>query len=266
MKRVSLNRNKKKLFSKLFMDKSNLIFLDAETTGKGPEDRLCQVAFKYGGEEHEALFKPPVPIGIEAMSISHITNKMVADKEAFIGSEMQKKLADIFSKDVVLVAHNAQFDVGMLKRENLEIKNLIDTLKIAHHLDKDGVIPRYNLQYLRYFLDLEIENVIAHNAMGDVRVLEKVFERLFQKMMAEIGDEHKVIEEMIAISSRSILMKKIPFGKYKGAKVSDIAASDPGYLSWFLNEKIKEKERGEKNDENWIYTCEYYLKNNDLHI
>jgi DNA polymerase III epsilon subunit-like protein len=242
------------------MDKLNLIFLDAETTGKGPEDRLCQLAFKYKGEETEALFKPPVPIQVEAIAISHITNKMVADKEAFDGSEMQKKLTKIFTTETVLVAHNAQFDVEMLRREGLEVRRVIDTLKIAHYLDKEARIPKYGLQYLRYFLDLEIDNAVAHNALGDVRVLEKIFERLFQKMLTENKDELAVIEKMLEISAKPILMKKFPFGKYKGLKVADIAKSDAGYLSWYLGEKIKEREQGAKNDENWIYTCEYYLK------
>ena len=242
------------------MDKSILIFLDAETTGKGPADRLCQVAYKFNDEESESLFKPPVPIQIEAMSISHITNKMVEDKESFIGSKMHEKLSDIFSKEAILIAHNAQFDVEMLRKENIEIKNIIDTLKIAHHLDKDSVIPKYNLQYLRYFLDLNIENVVPHSALGDVKVLEKLFERLFQKMIVDLKDEHVVIDEMIKISSRPILMKKFPFGKYNGLKVADVAENDPGYLRWFLNKKVEEREREGKNDENWIYTFEYYLK------
>lgn len=242
------------------MDRSNLIFLDAETTGKDPADRLCQIAFKFEGEEFEALFKPPVPIQIEAMSISHITNKMVADKETFIGSEMQKKLAGIFAKEAILVAHNAQFDVEMLKKENIEVNRVIDTLKVAHHLDKEAKIPRYNLQYLRYFLDLDLDNIVPHNALGDVRVLEKIFERLFQKMLADFKDEQAVIVEMLEISSKPIIMKKFPFGKYKGSKVIDIAKTDPGYLKWLLGKKIEAREQGEKNDENWIYTLEYYLK------
>ncbi|MDO8529552.1 MAG: exonuclease domain-containing protein [bacterium] len=242
------------------MDRSNLIFLDAETTGKDPADRLCQVGFKFNNEESESLFKPPVPIQIEAMSISHITNKMVADKEPFIGSEMHEKLLDIFAKETILVAHNAQFDVEMLKKENIEIKNVIDTLKVAHHLDKEAKIPRYNLQYLRYFLDLELDNIVPHNALGDVRVLEKIFERLFQKMMVDFKDEHAVIAEMLEISSKPIIMKKFPFGKYKGSKVVDIAKTDPGYLRWLLGKKIEEREQGGKNDENWIYTLEYYLQ------
>ena len=40
---------------------------------------------------------------------------------------------------------------------------------------------KYNLQYLRYLLELEVE-AIAHDALGDVLVLEQLFERLFNKI------------------------------------------------------------------------------------
>lgn len=246
------------------MYKSTLVFLDAETTGKDPSDRLCQIAYKVNSEEFESLFKPPVPIQIEAMSISHITNKMVEDKCPFIGSKMHKDLTDIFSQEGILVAHNAKFDAEMLGKENIEIKKMIDTLKIAHFLDKAASIPRYNLQYLRYFLGLELENIVPHNALGDVIVLEKIFERLFNKMITELKEEQYVIEEMLKISSQPLLMKKFPFGKYKGLKVSDVAQADLGYLGWLLNEKIKARDQEGKNDENWIYTLEYYLNKNNL--
>ena len=55
------------------MNRTRLIFLDTETTGIGPEDRLCQVAYHFGGREAESLFRPPVPISIESMAIHHIT-------------------------------------------------------------------------------------------------------------------------------------------------------------------------------------------------
>ena len=241
------------------MDKINLIFLDTETTGVGPTSRLCQVAYKFNGEEVEALFKPPVPIEVESMAIAHITNKMVADKEPFAGSKMKVDLENIFSSDSILVAHNAQFDAEMLKREGVETKNIIDTFKIAHYLDVAGLIPQYKLQYLRYFYDLDVENATAHDALGDVRVLEKLFDHLFTEMTKEIKDEEKVLEEMIKISARPVLLKKFNFGKHNGVKVSDVAKDDKNYLNWLLNQKIMARENGEENDENWIYTLDYYL-------
>jgi len=241
------------------MDNSRLIFLDTETTGIGSEDRLCQVAYKFQGTEREALFKPPVPIGIDAMAVAHITNKMVADKEVFLDSAMHKNLAEIFSGEHILVAHNAGFDVEMLKREKLEPKQSIDTFKLAQYLDTEGEIPKYALQYLRYYHDLDVTDAPAHDALGDIRVLEKLFDFYFQKMLTEGKEEAVVLEEMLAVSARPVLIKKFNFGKYIGTNVSDIAQRDRGYLQWLLNEKIRARDQEENNDENWIYTLEHYL-------
>lgn len=242
------------------MNKDKLIFLDTETTGAGSEDRLCQVAYNFRGKEFEALFKPPIPIGIEAMSVSHITNKMVEDKESFEGSQMKNDLKELLDNGNILVAHNAGFDVDMLKREGLEMPNVIDTLKIVQNLDEEAEIPKYNMQYLRYYFDLEVEDATAHDALGDIRVLEKLFDLLFKKMKERGGDEEAIIKEMIEISARPILIKKFNFGKHIGLKVAEVAQNDRGYLEWLLNEKIKVRDSGGENDENWIYTLEYYLK------
>lgn len=242
------------------MKKENLVFLDTETTGAGLDDRLCQVAYKFEEKENEALFKPPILIKIEAMAVSHITNKMVDGKESFIDSKMQKELSGIFNKDNILVAHNAQFDAEMLAREGLIINKMIDTLKIVQYLDKKGDLPKYNLQYLRYYFDLEVENATAHDALGDVRVLEKLFEHFFKEMLQDIKNEEKVLDKMLEVSALPVLIKKINFGKYKGRRVVDIARNDAGYLKWLLDEKIKAKNQSGENDEDWIYTLEYYLE------
>ncbi len=69
------------------------IFLDTETTGTEKDDRLCQLVYKTEeGKIVNQLFKPPIPIAIEPMSIHHITNEMVADKPAFKGSHDHQKL------------------------------------------------------------------------------------------------------------------------------------------------------------------------------
>ncbi|EKE10842.1 MAG: DNA polymerase III, epsilon subunit [uncultured bacterium] len=246
------------------MDRNKLVFLDTETTGLGADGRLCQVAYKFLGVEKEGLFKPPVPIEIEAMAVTHITNKMVADKDPFIGSEMFKDLEEIFAAGNILVAHNADFDAGILKKEGLQAEKIIDTHKIAHYLDEDAEIPRHSLQYLRYYFDLETEDASAHDALGDVRVLEKLFDYFFGKMMIGEKAEEKVIEKMMEISKLPILIKKFNFGKYSGERVSEVAKKDSGYLTWLFNQKIMDRENGINNDENWIFTLDKYLNQNRL--
>lgn len=242
------------------MEKSNLIFLDTETTGRGPESRLCQVAYKFDGKESESLFKPPVPIEIEAMAVSHITNRMVENKESFLGSKMHQHLQEILSGDNILVAHNAEFDAEMLRRENLPIGKAIDTFKIAQYLDSEALIPRFSLQYLRYYFDLDVADAPAHNALGDVRVLEKLFDLLCDKMTTIPPDEEAIIQKMIDISAHPIFVKRFNFGKYRGELVGEVALRDSGYLRWLLEEKVKERDQGRENDANWIHTLEHYLK------
>jgi len=124
------------------------IFLDTETTGNGLSDRICQIAFKTGGGDAvDELFNPGMPITIDAMTVHHITNEMVRDKPPFRDSDTWRKLQDLIkSAGYVLVAHNAPFDVNMLKKEGIEPKSVICTLKLARYFDKEGVIPKYGLQ------------------------------------------------------------------------------------------------------------------------
>ena len=226
---------------------AKLIFLDTEATGNEPsKDRLCQVCYKVGEEIKVGYFKPPVPISVKAMSITHITNRHVADKEAFVGSQMKKELQSLLN-DGVLVAHNALFDIAMLKAEGMEIPRFIDTLRVARFLDPDNKIPEYNLQFLRYFLDLEIEGH-AHDAEGDVRVLEGVFNRLYTKLPD--------IEEMIKISSRPTLFKNFIFGKYKGQSIAEVIKTDRRYMEWLLSQMTASEQ---DTDEDWIFTLKHYL-------
>ena len=119
------------------------IFLDTETTGSGPADRLCQLAFKTSdGFTVNDIFNPGMPISIEAMTIHYITNEMVQDKPPFRDSDTWQQIQDLFdSDDNIMVAHNAAFDVGMLTKEGIVPQNVVCTLKLARYLDKEGVIP-----------------------------------------------------------------------------------------------------------------------------
>jgi len=234
-----------------------IIFFDTETTGNEPKkDFVCQLAYKTNTETFNELYKPSIPIPPEASAITHITNKMVADKPAFKESTNYGSIKLLFEDpNSVVVAHNAKFDIAIMANEDVFPSNFICTLRVARALDKDNVIPQYKLQYLRYYLDIEIE-AEAHDALGDVLVLEKLFERLLAKIIKEEGiDEDKAIEKMIDISSRPSLMNLFNFGKHNGKTVQEVASMDRGYLEWMLGQK----EQNPDNEEDWIYTLKYYL-------
>ena len=245
-----------------------IIFFDTETTGGAEHDRLIQLGVKErptsprlrgtSGDVfvHNAIYKPPVPISIESMAIHHITEKIAADKPLFGEAPEYEKMKNLFEhEDTVAVAHNAAFDIAMLAREGIALKNTICTYKIARALDPNELIGNYRLQYLRYLLGLEIE-ATAHDAFGDVLVLEALFERLLAKMVEQQkGGEEAALREMIAVSSRPMLFTTLRFGKHKGKKIEDVARTDSSYLEWLLNEKQKDPAA----EADWMYTLEHYL-------
>ncbi|MDR3519811.1 MAG: exonuclease domain-containing protein [Candidatus Pacebacteria bacterium] len=235
---------------------TKLIFFDTETTGNTEKDSLVQIAYKNGDENFTGLYKPLVKIPPEASAVHHITNKMVADKPAFQESGDQPVIKKLFEdENNVVVAHNAPFDLMIIKKEGIEPKKFICTLRVIRDLDKDGKIDRYNLQYLRYLLDLDVD-ATAHDAMGDVIVLEKLFEYLKNRMMQEEKlNETEVIKQMIEISSHPSLLRTFNFGKHLGKKIEDVLTTDRGYLEWLLSQKLA----SDQIDEDWIYTLKHYL-------
>ena len=238
----------------------NLLFIDTETTGREEQDRIFQVAYDFEGEEHEAMFKPPLPLCIEAMEATHYTNRDVADKPAFIGSPTQKHLQTLLKNpDVVFVAHNAQFDIAMLAKDDVHALRAIDTLKVAQALDTEAKLGAYRLQYLRYALDLQVDNAQAHDALGDVRVLKALFVRLYDKLFQEHGVHESVIEEMIAITENLVEIKRINFGKYAGKLIREIRDIDPGYLEWLLKQKENDTENTHDQNADWIFTLRKVL-------
>jgi len=230
-----------------------LIFLDTETTGTSEFDRLCQVAYKT---EHETIceyFKPPLPISLEAMAVNHITNEMVEQRLPFKNSLMYYKLETLFADpDNILVAHNAKFDVDMLIREGLNPTKYICTQKIIKAADKTSKIKRYGLQYLRYYFNVVLkENIIAHDALGDILILEQVFFHIYNRYYYNTNPKTQILNELAELTKLPLLLHNISFGKYKGKSFTYILECDIGYLKW-LNKQPD-------IDEDLQYTLDHYL-------
>lgn len=115
---------------------------------------------------------------------------------------------------------------------------------------REWKIPRYSLQYLRYFLEINIE-ANAHDALGDILVLEKLFERLFVKMSKDIGPG-AVENKMMDISSRPVLLSRMIFGKHKGLLFREIPKD---YLQWLSGQ--------DDLDEDLRFTVGQYLNYSD---
>ncbi len=223
---------------------AQFILLDTETTGIDETDRICQLAFlaidKNGMQSFESLCKPPLPISLKAMSIHHITNEMVADKPEFAQCDSAKKLNELNNEENILVIQNAPFDMEMLAREGFEWRGkLIDTLRCIKHLEPHH--ESHALQYLRYALGFYKEEeaiakelgvvIKAHDALGDVIVLNLLMKYLVAKVDRDIG-------RLIELTNTPILYETITFGaKYKRGedRYEDIVKKDRQYLEWALN-------------------------------
>lgn len=236
-----------------------IIFFDTETTGNTTTDVLCQLAAKERGVATpmvNALYLPVVPIPIECSMIHHITNKMVESRPAFKDAPEYASIKELFETPyTACVAHNASFDEQILKNDGISPTNLICTFKVIRALDTEGKFPMHKLQYLRYALNMELD-VPAHDAMADVMVLEQLFEYELTRAMHEWNlDETSVIQKMIAITKEPLTIRSFDFGKYKGRTIADIAATDPGYISWLLDQK----RQSSVDERDWIHTLEKAL-------
>ena len=240
-----------------------LLFLDTETTGI-TEGRLIQVAYQArggaakssaaDGAMHVEYFKPPVPIEIEAMAVHHITEKHVAAKPVFDGSDTHATLKALLANSAtVFVAHNAKFDLGVLAREGLPLApqgRFICTMKVAQSMYD---LPQYKMQYLRYLWGIEDDGATAHDAEGDVAILEKVFDHMLADYLKghDGTDEAAVIDAFAEISRNPTLLRRVGFGKYADMTFAELAAKDRGYLEWMGT-------LADKGDD-FKYTVQYYL-------
>lgn len=235
-----------------------IIFFDTETTGIGGKDRLCQLAVKERGVDEPlvtTMYKPPVPISYGAMAVHHITEDMVAEQPCFADAGEFEEIKNLFEhEDTVAVAHNAAFDIGMLSREGIVPSRTICTYKVAYAMDTAGEFEQYKLQYLRYHFGINVE-ATAHDALGDVAVLEAVFEQLIARLTKEKGSEEAALEEMVQISNRPMLYTTLRFGKHKGKKIEEVARTERSYLEWLLREKQKDP----AGETDWIFTLEHHL-------
>ena len=160
--------------------------LDLETTGlsfrteKITEVGIIKIRNGEVIDEFECFVNPEKPIPQEVVEVTHITDDMVKDAETI--DKVIPKIID-FIGDSVLVAHNADFDIGFLKHNFAEYgysldNTYIDTLRLAKVIFPD--MKRYKLGLIADKLDIVVE--VAHRALDDVKTLVAVFNVMIQKL------------------------------------------------------------------------------------
>ena len=185
--------------------------LDIETTGlsfrTNKITELGAVIYKNGEviEEFEHFVNPEMPIPEEVVEVTHITDDMVKDAPTI--EEILPKFLE-FIGDRIIVAHNADFDVGFIKyyAEKLGYKlenTYIDTLRLAKDLFPD--YKKYKLGIIAEKLGIQVD--VAHRALDDVITLVKVF-KVMLDMLKEKGA--KTVDDIDKLEEGQADFRKLP--------------------------------------------------------
>jgi DNA polymerase-3 subunit epsilon len=151
------------------------VVFDTETTGLEPtRDELVQIAAVrvvngrlVAGEAMDTLVDPGRRIPAQASRVHGITDDQVVGAPAI--PDAVSRLHG-FAQDAVLVAHNAPFDLGFLKRQEAAIgarfdHPVLDTVLLSAVLF--GTNEAHNLDALCQRLGIEIAAERRHTALGD---------------------------------------------------------------------------------------------------
>ena len=185
--------------------------LDLETTGLSfRTEKITEVGIikiKDGEiiDQFECFVNPEKHIPEEVTKVTNITDNMVKDAET-IDVVMPKILE--FIGNSVIVAHNADFDVGFLKynagRMGLKISNTyIDTLRLAKMLFPD--FKKYKLGIIADKLNIKVD--VAHRALDDVKTLVQVFNVMIQMLKDK---NIKTLDEIDKNCQQEINLKNMP--------------------------------------------------------
>lgn len=156
--------------------------LDLETTGfSAITEKITEVGImkvKNGEviDEFSCFVNPEKHIPARVTEVTNITDEMVKNAETIekVFPKILEFLGD--DKETVIVAHNANFDVGFLK-QNAKVLGYdfdytyVDTLSLAKDLFPD--YKKYKLGKIAENLGIKVE--VAHRALDDVDTTVKVF-------------------------------------------------------------------------------------------
>ncbi|MBB1483631.1 DEDD exonuclease domain-containing protein [Tessaracoccus sp. MC1865] len=164
------------------------VVVDLETTGGAADSEITEFgAVKVrGGEvlgEFQTLVRPSAPIPPMIQVLTGITNQMVAGAPPL--SQVLPAFAE-FAAGAALVAHNARFDTGFLRRgyEQLGMTwprpTVIDTVAVARTALMRDEVPNCKLATLaRYFRATTEPN---HRALSDARATVDVLHGLLARV------------------------------------------------------------------------------------
>ena len=203
---VVLNEN-----GKSTLDDTYVVF-DLETTGfSSKNDKIIEIgAVKIKGgsivDRFSEFVNPEMRIPYNITELTSITDEMVENAETI--EKILPKFLE-FCKDSVIVAHNAGFDVGFIKKNARDIGEefdypVLDTVPLSRYLYPE--LKKVKLNIVAKHLGVSLEN--HHRAVDDAKCTGDILLKCFEKIKEEknINTLKELNEEFLA----NIDIKKQP--------------------------------------------------------
>jgi len=165
------------------MNARRYVICDIEATGLDDDKEIIEIALiTYQNDKvvdvYETFVNPlrSVPEYIQNLTSIGSRDLALAPKFYEVADAIRMRL-----EDAVFVAHNVDFDLGLLKKKYLELGQDLKlktfcTLKVAQH-EIPG-LSSYNLDALCRFFGIKIKQ--RHRAIGDARATLDLFHELFK--------------------------------------------------------------------------------------
>ena len=179
--------------------------LDLETTGfSATNDRITEIGImkvknKEVIDEFSCFVNPERHIPERVTEVTNISDDMVKDAETIekVFPKMLEFLGD--QNETVIVAHNANFDVGFLKQNAKRLGydfdySYLDTLSLAKDLFPE--YKKYKLGKIAENLGIKVE--VAHRALDDVDTTVKVFNVMIDMLKKKGAKKLEDIDQVAA--------------------------------------------------------------------
>ena len=162
------------------------VVFDIETTGFSQiNDKIIEIGAvkvrnKHVVERYNAFVDPEKPLPAVIVELTGITDAMVRGKDT-----IDKVLPEFleFCGDAVLVAHNANFDMGFIRKNAVDLKlpfenEQLDTVTLARHLYPQ--LKRHRLDTIAKHLGIFMGS--HHRAVDDAETTANILFRGFEEL------------------------------------------------------------------------------------
>jgi DNA polymerase III epsilon subunit family exonuclease len=188
------------------LNETTFVVVDLETTGPSP--KTCSAITEIGAvkvkggivqEEFETFVNPLLAIPEYITDLTGITDLMLAN--APIIDDVLPSFFEFIGdhNEVILVAHNAPFDLSFLKSAALAIDlswpnfRILDTVVVARQLLTPDEVPNCKLSTLAQFFGTLVDP--NHRALDDAKATTEVLHGLLERLGSmKIDTDLKLLE------------------------------------------------------------------------